>query len=205
MKIRSIRKVNKIQDRFDLSVQNNHNYFVNGMLVHNSNAAFCHDGERLWVKSRNYFKRMDPDDMWWDVAIRFGLEQKLQKHPMKVFFGEVYGQIKGFRYDCEIVKGKLLPRVRFFDVFLPRTGRYLDYDERVAIFTEAGLDTVPELYRGPWTNSADIYHYAEGKSTLNPKHCREGFVLNLVKERFEPKLEGRLQLKLVGMEYNLNK
>ncbi len=41
--------------------------------VHGSNAAFCHDGTRLWVKSRNFYKKMDPDDPWWDIAIRYDL------------------------------------------------------------------------------------------------------------------------------------
>lgn len=173
--------------------------------VHGSNAAFCHDGERLWVKSRNFYKRMDPNDMWWDVAIRYDLENKLKAYPNMVFFGEVYGQVKGFRYDTTIEHGELLTKVRFFDIFDVKKMRYLDYDPFVVMVSEVGLDLMPELYRGPWTNRADIYSYAEGASTLNPKHIREGFVLRTVKERYEPKLDGRLQLKLVGEGYNLQK
>ncbi len=173
--------------------------------LHGSNAAFVHDGERLWVKSRNFFKKMDPQDMWWDIAIRFSLEEKLSKYPMMVFFGEIYGNVKGFRYDCNIVSGALLTRVRFFDVYSPKTGRYLDYDDRVAKIVEVGLDPVPELYRGVWKGKEEMYPYAEGKSTLNNKHIREGFVLNTVKERFEEKLQSRMQVKLVGETYNLNK
>jgi len=173
--------------------------------LHGSNAAFCHDGERLWVKSRNFFKKMDPDDMWWEIAIRFNLEEKLAKFPMHVFFGEVYGNVKGFGYDCEVVKGKRLPRVRFFDVYNPKTGQYLDYDDRVAMIVEAGLDPVPELYRGLWGGKQDMYPYAEGSSTLNEKHVREGFVLNTTNERFEERLQSRMQVKLIGQMYNLNK
>jgi len=205
MKIKSIKKINEEQDRFDLSVQNNHNYFVNGMLVHNSNAAFCYDGERLWVKSRNQFKKMDPDDMWWDVAIRGDFETKMSKYPMMVFFGELYGQVKGFRYDTVIEGGLLLTKVRFFDIFNAKTGRYLPYDESISIIDSVGLERVPELYRGPWTNREEIYPYAEGQSTLNPKHVREGFVLKPVTERFEPRLQSRMIVKLVGEGYNLKK
>jgi len=50
-----------------------------------------------------------------------------------------------------------------------------------------------------------MYPYAEGTSTLNPKHVREGWVLRTVKERYEPKLDSRMQVKLVGEGYNLKK
>ena len=173
--------------------------------IHGSWAGFVHDGEKLWCKSRNYFKKMDPDDLWWSVALYLGLEEKLAKYPMMAFFGECYGQVKGFRYDCEIVKGKLLSKVRFFDVYQPRTNRYLDYDDRVAMITEARLDPVPELYRGVWKGRDEMYPYAEGMSTLNSKHVREGFVLNTAKERFEPRLQSRMQVKLIGEGYSLKK
>ena len=173
--------------------------------IHGSNAAFCHDGNRLWVKSRNYYKKMDEDDMWWDIALRYNLEGRLAEFPMKVFFGEVYGQVKGFRYDTVIEGGRLLTKIRFFDVWDTTKMRYLDYPDRLDLINHLDLDPVPELYRGPWTNKSDIYSYAEGMSTLNSKHIREGIVINSLKERFEPKLNSRLQLKLVGEGYNLQK
>jgi RNA ligase (TIGR02306 family) len=173
--------------------------------LHGSNAAFCHDGTKLWVKSRNFYKRMDSDDPWWDIAIRYGLEEKLAKFPMKVFFGEMYGQVKGFRYDCEIIDGAMHSKIRFFDVWDAKEMRYLDYDPFVAAVTEAGLPLVPELYRGTWKGKEDMYPYAEGLTTLGGKHIREGFVLRTIKERFESKLNSRMQVKLVGEGYNLQK
>jgi RNA ligase (TIGR02306 family) len=173
--------------------------------VHGSNAAFCHDGTRLWVKSRNFYKRMDPDDMWWDVAMRYDLENKLKAYPGKVFFGEVFGQVKGFRYDTVVEGGQLLTQVRFFDVWDTKTLRYLDYDPFVAIVKDAGLDIMPELYRGPWLGKEVMYPYAEGLTTLGGKHIREGWVLRTIKERYEPRLDSRMHVKLVGEGYNLQK
>ena len=173
--------------------------------LHGSNAGFCHDGEILWVKSRNQYKKMDEDDMWWDVALREDFEGKMSQYPMMVFFGELYGQVKGFRYDTVIEGGMLLTKVRFFDVFNTKSGRYLDYDDRIQMMDSIGLERVPELYRGPWVGKEDMYPYAEGPSTLNPKHVREGFVLNTAVERFEPRLQSRMQVKLVGEGYNLKK
>ncbi len=173
--------------------------------LHGANAGFCHDGEKLWVKSRNYYKKQDEDDMWWDVALRYDLATKLAQFPKLVFFGEVYGQVKGFRYDSKIESGRLLPNIRFFDVWDTNTLRYLDYDAFVSTLATTGLDVVPELYRGPWLGKEAMFPYAEGASTLNAKHIREGWVLRTVKERYEPRLDSRMQVKLVGEEYNLQK
>lgn len=173
--------------------------------IHGSNAGFSHDGTRLWVKSRNFYKKQDEEDMWWDIALRYDLENKLKPFPGMVFFGEVYGQVKGFRYDTVIADGRLMTKVRFFDVFDTKRLRYLDYDDRVKMITDAGLDTVPELYRGPWQGKEKMYSFAEGFTTLGGKHIREGFVLNTLCERYEPRLNSRMQVKLVGEGYNLQK
>lgn len=173
--------------------------------IHGSNASFCHDGTRLWVKSRNFYKKMDPDDPWWDIAIRYDLENKLAQFPNYVFFGELYGMVKGFRYDCEIVNGKMPSKIRFFDIWDVKTGRYVDYDQFITMITSAGLLPAPELYRGLWKGKEEMYPYAEGLTTLGGKHIREGFVLRTAKERFEPKLNSRMQVKLVGEAYNLQK
>jgi RNA ligase (TIGR02306 family) len=173
--------------------------------LHGSNAGFSFDGNRLWVKSRNFYKKMDEDDMWWDVALRYDLENKLKQFPNMVFFGEVYGQVKGFRYDTVIAEGRLMTKVRFFDVWDTKKLRYLDYDDRVKMINDAGLDPVPELYRGVWQGKDAMYPIAEGLTTLGGKHIREGWVLVPLKERYEPRLDSRMQVKLVGEGYNLQK
>lgn len=173
--------------------------------IHGSNASFCYDGERLWCKSRNYFKKFNPDDPWWDIAIRSTLEEKLSKYPNLAFFGELYGQVKGFRYDCVIEQGAMHSKIRFFDILDVKTMRYLDYDKFTTIIDELGLDRVPELYRGVWTSKEEMYKFAEGPTTLGGKHTREGVVIKPTKERFEPRLNSRMILKLIGESYSLNK
>lgn len=203
--ILAIEPLDKVKSfKYDLETST-HNYIANGILVHNSNGGFSHDGNRLFVKSRNYYKKQDEDDMWWDIALRYDLEKRLAQFPGLVFFGEVVGQVKGFRYDSTIENGRLMTTVHFFDIWDTKNLKYLDYDERVAIIKATGLNPVPELYRGAWKGKELMYPYAEGMSTLNPKHIREGWVLNTVKERYEPKLDSRMQVKLVGEGYNLQK
>ena len=173
--------------------------------IHGANSSYCFDGEKFWVKSRNLYKRRDGGDSWWDIAIRYNLEEKLTRYPNLVFFGELYGLVKGFKYDTTPVNGKYQSRIRFFDIWDRKTGRYLDYDKFVEIINDLQLDMVPELYRGKWLGKDQMYPYAEGLTTLGGKHIREGFVVKTTKERFEPKLNSRMQLKLVGEGYNLNK
>jgi RNA ligase (TIGR02306 family) len=173
--------------------------------IHGSNASFCYDGTKLWVKSRNNYQKFDPDTFWWDIAVRYDLENKLSQFPNHVFFGEIYGQVKGFKYDCKLENGKMPTKIRFFDIFSVKDMRYVDYDVFVAMIQQAGLETTPELYRGAWLGKEAMYPYAEGLTTLGGGHIREGFVLRTVKERFEYKLQSRMQVKLVGEGYNLQK
>lgn len=173
--------------------------------LNGSNAGFCFDGEKLYCKSRNFYKKRDEEDMWWDAAIRYDLENKLSKYPMLVFFAELVNQVKNFRYSTTIVDGTLQTQLYFFDIWDAKKLRYLDYDEFLIVIRDVGLVTTPELYRGPWKDKEKMYAYAEGKSTLNEKVIREGFVLRLGKERYEPRVDGRCQFKLIGELYNLSK
>jgi RNA ligase (TIGR02306 family) len=173
--------------------------------LHGSNAGFCHDGEQLVVKSRNFYKKRDQDDMWWEAALRYDLETKLAKYHLLVFFAECIGNIKKFRYNAELVDGKLLTKLYFFDIWDTKTMRYLDYDRFVEVCADVGVETTPLLYRGPWLDTKAMYAYAERQTTLGGKHIAEGWVLSLGKERFEPRLNSRLKLKYVSEAYNLQK
>lgn len=168
------------------------------------NMAAFHDEERLWVRSRNFFKKPNPDDLWWSAAYRAELPEKLAKFPHLVFFGELYGQVNPFRYDAEVKDHKVTPRIRMFDIFDLKAEKYLDYDDFKSKVLEAGLEIAPELYRGPWLGD-EMYSYAEGNTVLGAQsHIREGFVVRPVKERSDKWLS-RVILKLKGEGYNLVK
>lgn len=172
--------------------------------LHGSNFSASFDGEQLWIKSRNYYKKFDEDDMWWDCAIKYDLTNKFSKYPHLVFFGEIHGQVKNFRYDAVIENGKLQTKLRFFDIWDVKNMRFLDYDDFAHIIKTLELETSPLLYRGKWLGKEKMYLYAEGLSTIG-KHVREGFVVRTAKERYEPKLDSRMCLKLVGSTYLLQK
>lgn len=175
------------------------------------NAGFAHDGERLWVKSRNYYKKEDDLNQWWAAAKRLDLATKLAQFPGKAFFAELYGNVKGFKYDCPVVNGRVEPKLRFFDVYDTKTMKYHTWDEMVEMVTSVGLEHAPVLYRGPWVKSTEtnrsvfnpLWAHADGQSVLG-SNIREGFVVRPVTERYDLR-HGRVILKLKGEEYMLKK
>jgi RNA ligase (TIGR02306 family) len=185
---------------------------------HGCNASFCFDGEKLWKKSRNFFKADDvtiidgegmthtvsSTDHWSEAARRYNLRDKLAPFSMKVFFAECVGQVKGFRYDSEIVDGQLLTKLHFYDVYDPIERRYLDYEEGLEMILAAGLTPSKEIYKGPWLGNDKMFPLGEGKSSWNEKHVREGWVMKPLKERHVDKV-GRWQLKYVSEAYSLAK
>lgn len=173
--------------------------------LHGCNFMALHDDERLWVKSRNFFKKESEIDSWWEAATNEGLKEKLAKYPFYAFFGELIGLVKGFRYDTQIIDGKLKTKVKFFDIYDTKNKRYLDDAEFQRICDELNLDTAPVLYTGTWLGIDVMRKYAEGQSQLNVKHIREGFVVKPPVEEYSFKLQGRLMLKLVGEAYSLSK
>jgi RNA ligase (TIGR02306 family) len=92
-----------------------------------------------------------------------------------------------------------------FRVFAVATGyrgqqRYLDWDHVASELKERfGFDTVPVLYRGPFSVAAMRKH-TDGKTVMGANHIREGIVMVPARERFDPRL-GRVCLKSVSADY----
>lgn len=162
--------------------------------VHGANARFCFHRDRLWVASRNQFKRLDPSDLWWGLAIAYGLEEVLSRHPGIAIYGEAYGQVQDLKY------GEVGHRLTLFDALDINRRVWLDYDPFRALADDLGLTTAPELYRGPWQAHAwpEIKALAEGPTVIgHGANVREGWVLRPTVERTDHRL-GRVQMKLHG-------
>ena len=112
--------------------------------------------------------------------------------------GEVFGRgVQDLGYGTE-------PHgVRVFDVYLGRRGhgRYLDDAELDAACEALGLDRVPVLYRGPYSEAV-LAEWTDGRETLSGSdaHLREGVVVRSAVERRDDAL-GRVQLKSVSEAY----
>lgn len=159
--------------------------------------------DKLWVRSRNFFKRESNDSIWWNIPHRLNLSDKLKNYPGLTIWGELYGAIKGWKYDCEVIDNRIQVNFRVFDIFDIKNRKFLSWDEVVKISSEIELKTAPVLYRGPWKNDRSLHNLAEGKSTIGD--CiREGWVMRSELESFHPKL-GRKIVKLKGKGYKLIK
>jgi hypothetical protein len=118
-----------------------------------------------------------------------------------VLFGERFGCVQDMHYGFS--NGGF--GFRAFDVTV--NGNYLDYDTKKQMFAKAGVEMVPEVYRGPYS-FAKIEELAEGPTLVTDKpgkHTfREGVVVLSVKERAaitEKKVMSRAQLKCISFAY----
>ena len=118
--------------------------------------------------------------------------------------GEVFGKgIQDLQYDRDSVEFKV------FDVYVgdKETGNFLDYDRMLEASKDL-FETVPELYRGPFSHQVMLEH-TSGRSTL-AKHGREGIVMRPTRERGHPTLDRTITkslsekhlLRKGGTEYN---
>ncbi len=79
----------------------------------------------------------------------------------------------------------------------------MDYDDFSAFCEKNKLETVPLIYRGPWSKA--VLDLKNGKTTLSgADNIREGIVIRPVKERYDHKV-GRVILKAISEEYLLRK
>ncbi len=166
------------------------------------NARFLwHAGDdRLYVASHRQYKKLDEEnpDQWWRTAIKNNLEEKLKNklHDYGIYC-EIYGHNNKFPY------GESGLRVRVFDILNIKTREWLDYDDILEVCDLLVLESVPELYRGPWDVSwtaEDLMKWADGPSTIpGADHIREGMVVRPTKERREHC--GRIVFKMKGEAY----
>jgi hypothetical protein len=208
--------------RCDLETET-HNYFAEGILVHNSNFRAGWAGDQFYIGSHNKFwrdmdKRVIPfreklgqwvkakvlhrhsgpltkPNLYCQVANQYNLEERLCVGHL-AFYGEVYGQVQDLRYGAQ--PGQVW--LRIFDIFDIETKTWLDWDAVEALCKDLGLDTVPVLYRGPFSKEK-LLELTDGQSTL-AKNIREGVVVKPAKTRIDPRF-GRVILKSVSQAYKL--
>lgn len=167
------------------------------------NMSIMYAEDRLWVKSRNYFKKEVPGSHWWELPRRLGLEEKLREFPNLAIYGEKYGHVPKFVYDCTMVDGKRQREFRIFDIWDIKNKKFLPWDKVVLISEQLGLETVPVLYRGAWKADRSLCELAEENSAIG-NNIKEGWVMRSIPEGWHPKL-GRKIIKYKSHAYKLLK
>jgi RNA ligase (TIGR02306 family) len=117
----------------------------------------------------------------------------------------ILGEIFGMGSGQDLHYGMKDVAFRVFDIYEgpPTAGRFLDYDEMVVACTGTCLNTVPLLYRGPYSKEV-ILENRDGKTMFAGANVREGGVVKPTKERRDLEL-GRVILKFVSPDYHTRK
>lgn len=161
--------------------------------LHGANARFVHDGNEMFVGSRNRWKVKDGDDIWNQALAKYpGIEDLCKQFPGATLYGEVYGQVQDLRYGKDGVD------FAAFDILTP--GGFLDYSLVINYCRAFNIPLVPLLGLFPfdWTRMQEL---AEGRTTVpGADHVREGICLRPFIERRDRNV-GRHHLKLVGNGY----
>lgn len=192
--------IKKVEDNdlpkyvYDLTVKDNHNYFVHGILTHNTSTTFFLDltGRKpdFGVCSRNV-RQMDADqknfvsdmsgigNVYWEMAFKYDVEDALKdiakkrNHKHVVLQGETYGEsVQGNKYK--------LDERRFAAFNLIFDGERLGSVEAKKILAEYDIPFVPIIDDNYILPDADDFEEfkqsSDGKSVINKKCLREGFV-----------------------------
>ena len=118
-----------------------------------------------------------------------------------IVFGEIYGnKVQPMDYGTPRGKG-----FRVFDISV--NGEYLNWPDVKLYCNMYGIETVPVLYKGPFSLEL-VEEYASGPTTLaepDDIKCgfkgREGIVITPLTEEYSPRLFDRLILKAVSPDY----
>lgn len=114
----------------------------------------------------------------------------------------IFGEVIGAASKQDLKYGHSLQLRVFAMGYGTRSAlKYLGYDARQRYADELGLQTVPLIYRGPFSKQA-LQEATSGKETVSGQalHIREGVVVTPVVERRHPEI-GRVILKSVSPNY----
>lgn len=167
--------------------------------INGSNMSCVYSDGEYHVKSRNLWKKeSDWSDFWRALNCNESIKEFLISNPNYLVQGELSGKVGGYSYGVE--KGQVV--FLAFDIRKPDYS-YMNCEEFYNVCQKYNIRTpkfVGPSYLFPH-NREQILQYAEGLTLENASHIREGIVVRSAVNRFEPKLNGRLILKLVSNSY----
>lgn len=201
MKLTGKQILEQSYERWDLEVDDTHNFVAEGVVVHNSNGRFCWaknpktDEFQQFCGSRTNWLGDDETNIWW-MALRQNPKIGVwcQNNPEKVIYGEVFGRVQKMTYGAKVNE-------IFFAAFaiMDKNG-WLDYEDFANSAKESGVSMAPLLYKGPFDPKMAYEMAEQDSSWQNTNHLREGVVVLPVKERRDRKI-GRVCLKIVSNRY----
>lgn len=178
-----------------VSVQN---WFVPGEEVYvtaklnGANCSFVYSDGEMHVRSRSGFRAKDENMFWQALANTPSVEAFCKFNPDTLVYGEAYGNVKNFKYDCK--NGEV--KFRVFDIMnVDRT--YMGYEELVNTCLLHKIPMVPFFSIMPFDMSV-LISLAESPCPLGNK-IPEGIVIKPLVERRAG--NNRVMMKIVSNQY----
>lgn len=168
--IKRITKLDTTLEKFDITVEDNHNFFANNILVHNcalkgSEGVMARShGQETSCSSFNYIKNVHYYPNMQDI-----IDQNLIVCGENLFaiHSIEYSNLQDFFYVYHIVDGN--------------SNTFIDYDDMVQWATTHNMLVVPEVYRGtiPSLQWLEKFMADELKKPSNLGGVKEGFVVRV--------------------------
>ena len=149
------------------------------------------DGD-FHVCGRKIDYKPDVENVYWKIANKYGLGEKLQGYNMAVR-GEIAGP--GLQKNRLGLKDHEL---FVFDIVHLDTMRYLDYDEILYWCAKLDLQTPPLEYRGIFDFTLDELKTMSDGLYKDTKNLKEGIVIRTCEEQYSKALRGRSSFKVVS-------
>ncbi len=190
--------------------------------LHGANAKYAFRDGRMYVGSRNQWKRDEPGSAYWKVLRKYPqIERLCRANPDLTIYGEVYGDVQDLKYGAE--KGEVF--FAAFDLYrdgnpqggivrrqfdklalrlgyqrIPKAGGWVDYVSARDLCDSFAVPWVPVFSVAPYDPEQSL-RFTDGKSVIpGADHVREGCVIRPIVERHDPRV-GRVHLKNVSGDY----
>lgn len=183
--------------------------------VHGSNMSVSWSitsPDDVFVCSRNNGLLEDDTNLFWKVAKKYNLIEKLQNlkeliqdelfvttlaDPEYIRQLTIWGELIAGQQDLKYGQSADNPGFYCFDIYL--NGNPLSWESLKLVTTQLDIPLVPLVYRGPFIEST-LLELTEQNTLLPGETLREGLVIKPIIERTDPIL-GRVQLKLISGKY----
>lgn len=183
VKIKSIKKIQNNSKRYDIETDKNHNFFANGILVHNSSLSIYYNNGQMGVCSRNLELELTDNSNYIKVFKQYDLENKLKDLDLNICIqAELVGE--GIQGNIYKLTGHDMYVFNIYDI---DNKQFLSIDEVTDICKQLGLKEVPRIYLSlddtiklEDYELKDLLNLANNRSRINYDVLREGIVFKAV-------------------------
>lgn len=165
-----------------------------------TSATYAHKNGEFDVCSRNLSLKEDETNIYWKLAAKYDLLNKLKQKGNYALQVELCGP--GIQKNPAGLKEV---DIFAFNVFNIDEARYLDFEEFTAFCSECGVPVVPVIDARVVFKELTLEELLEMAKGVydGTKTAREGIVIRPVKETYSEAIKGRLSVKVCSNDYLL--